>query len=46
MGFDAEAAPIETIQNIMSPKSKKKPKESAGSIDINCYGPPPIPSNT
>jgi len=44
IGFDAE--PLEMVKGIVSPKYKKKPKESSGSIDINSYGPPPIPSNT
>ncbi len=46
IGFDGDPTPLEIVKSMVSPKYKKKPKESSGSIDINSYGPPPIPSNT
>lgn len=46
IGFDGEPTPLDLVKSIVSPKYKKKPKESSGSIDINNYGAPPIPSNT
>lgn len=46
IGFDAEPSALEMAKSMVSPKYKKKPKESSGSIDINTYGPPPIPANT
>ena len=44
IGFDAE--PLDMVNGLVNPIYKKNSLKSSDSIDINSYGPPPIPSNT